>query len=163
MIISISWFALLWVSEGVGVSAYIFHSAILEKSVDCLMMLWFLLLQQFEYFPVAYQHVIEPLLFHMGYSPWVCTQLLYWFLFWLDPLLHGICCIDFFVVLMGLCCCSHNLGYLHHRFGHLHWCWFLLVMMSHFVGQCVSFVFYGLGALMMVLVSRVCQGESSIN
>ena len=47
-------------SEGVGVSAYIFHSAILEKSIDCLMMLWFLLLQQFEYFPVAYQHVIEP-------------------------------------------------------------------------------------------------------
>ena len=40
-------------SKGVGVSSTIFHSAVLEKSIGCLKLLWFIVFQQFEYFPVA--------------------------------------------------------------------------------------------------------------
>ena len=37
-----------------------------------------------------YQHAIAPLLFFMRYSPRVCTQMLYWVLFLLEPFFCGV-------------------------------------------------------------------------
>ena len=109
------------------------------------------------FFLLLYQHTTTSLLFSMGYSPWLCTQLLYWVLFWLEPLFCGVYCVEFLLAFRGLYCCSHNLRYLCHYFGHL-CCWFLLWMMSQLVGQWVNFAFCGSGVSMTSLFVLIGTG-----
>ena len=164
-IISISWFALLLVSDGVGVSSNIFHSAVLVKSISCLKLLWLLVLQQFEYFPVPLPahdstFTVYHALFSLSlYSVVIVSFILVgtvvsWYL-----LCRFFSCFDGTVLLLWKSSSSLRSSSL------------LLVSFwgdesvcsLKLVGQWINFAFCGLGASMVVSVSGVGRGEDGIN
>ena len=146
---------------------FFLHSAILEKSIGCLKLFWFLVFQQFEYFSatlpagdsaVTVSHgLFSPILYSIVILGFILVGAVFlWYL-----LSQCSCWFEGIVLLFPLSWVSLSL--LSPLLLVSSWDdeWFCGLKL---VGQWVSFVFCWLGALMVVvLVSGVGRGEGGIN